>query len=196
MVFLGKVEPRPAAPINILTGAVLFIVLPVRTNDAEGLNAVIGFVGFLLFAFTYLTVGFNNLYAVNGPALGWYCGWATLIAVFLSTTNFVRMDDPRCGWLWLSWAVLFFAFFLALVTDLAWITGPVGVLTVMQAFTTCTVPAALMLTDRWSGLPLVLIATVQLGVIAIFVATLWAARSRALAFDTAELDDVSVTQEP
>ena len=187
LVFLGRVEARLAAPINILTGlaltaTVLFIVLPVRDTGTESLNAVIGAVGFLLFSFTYITVGFNDIFDLEGYALGWYCGWATLIAIFLSAANFARIDDARFGWLWLSWSVLFFAFFLALVTNMAWIAKPVGILTVLQSFTTCTVPAALMLTEQWSGLSLVFIAVVQLAVIVIFVERAVAARRRSRQF--------------
>lgn len=184
VVFLGKVEARSAAPINFLVGAalvgaVLVGALPVRGDDPESLNSLLGAVGLLLFAFTYLTVGFNNQMGLKGNALGWYCGWASLIALFLSAANFTQIADPRFGWLWLSWAVLFFAFFLSLTTDMAWIVRPTGALTVAQSFTTCTIPAALMLLDEWSDLALPIIAAVQVVVVSTFVAAALAARARA-----------------
>lgn len=184
LVFLGLVPPQAAVPINVLTGAILvgaalYLVLPADVTTFDGLADAVAAAGFTLFGFTYLTVAGNTLLGASGHGLGWYCGWATVVAVFLSMTHFARIEDPRLAWLWLSWSVLFLSFFLSLATTSAsWITRPTGMLTVLQSVTTATVPAALMLTDSWTHTPVVAIGVVQLVVISVFLMVATAAWRR------------------
>lgn len=172
LVFLGIIDAKSATAINILVGlflagTVLFLVLPVRGTDGGSLDIILGAVGFLLFSFTYLGVAFNNLAGAPGTVLGWYCGWAALISVFLAVINFSHLADHRFGWIWASWSLLFLTFFLALALEVEWMTAPAGALAIMQAFTTCTVPAALQLTGQWTNVPVSVIAAVQIIVAAI-----------------------------
>lgn len=184
LVFLDQVTPKAAVAINILTGALLvgtalLLALPSDIVTSEGLDAAIAAAGFALFGFTYLTVAGNSISNATGSGLGWYCGWAAAVAAFLSGVHFVRIDDPRLAWLWLAWAVLFFAFFLALATPAeAWIGRATGLLTVLQSLSTASIPAALMLTDTWADTPVLAIAVVQLAVIVIYIAQAWSAWRR------------------
>ncbi len=108
---------------------------------------MLGATGFLLFAFTYLYVAFNNFGSLPGNGLGWYCGWAALVSVFLAVVNFVRFSDVKFGFIWLSWVILFSAFFFVLALGgQGWLQRPTGWLAVLQAVTTTTIPGALQLT--------------------------------------------------
>lgn len=171
LVFLGVVEPKASVPINFLVGlalaaAVLFLVLPTGAGPVETSDVALGASGFLLFSFTYLTVAFNGMTGTDGNALGWYCGFAALIALFLSAVQFWRFGDPRSGWLWLSWAALFLVFFLTLAARLDSLARPAGALAIAQALTTCVLPAALQFTQTWSTVPVSAIAAVQVTVVA------------------------------
>jgi hypothetical protein len=155
---LGRIDAAAAAPINafvglLLVGVTAFLVVPVRDLGlAENRDVIVGAVGFLLFAFTYLWVALNNWTGANGTGLGWYCAWAAGVAAFLAIVNFARYDDPRFGMLWLLWTLLFSLFFCVLALGagrLAWATGWV---TVIEAFITTTIPGALLLLGEWTSL--------------------------------------------
>lgn len=185
LVFLEVVAARAAAAVNTLTGLVLVatafhLVLSAPAADGAALDAALGAAGFMLFGFTYLTVAANALTGADGRGLGFYCGWASAISVFLSAVNFFRFQDAGMGWLWLSWSVLFASFFVALAIPAPRLGRPAGTLTVLQSVTTATVPAALMLTDSWASTPTAAIAAVQLAVIAVYLVQVAAAWRRSV----------------
>lgn len=175
---LGKVDAGGAAPINAFVGALLigvtaFVVIPIKDLElAANRDLVLGVMGFLLFAFTYLWVAINNWTGAGGAGLGWYCAWAAGVAAFLAVLNFVRYDDPRFGMLWVLWAILFSLFFcvLALSMDrLGWATGWVAVI---EAFITTTIPGALLLLGEWSTMSDAVAIGAGLLTIAVFTALL------------------------
>lgn len=171
---LGVVTPKMSAPINAFVGTslivvVLFITLPVRGSSEAELDVVLTSVGYLLFAFAYLYVAINNSLGLEGGGLGWYCGWAVLISLYISWFNYTRFDDPKFGAIWLSWSLLFAAFFVVLALNLEWLTIPTGWLTIMQAFTTATIPGAFLLTGDWDRLPTWTVAIAQAAVATVYV---------------------------
>ncbi|MDQ6524514.1 AmiS/UreI family transporter [Nocardioides sp. LHD-245] len=172
---LGRLSPKDTAPINLFIGLTLVATvgvtaLPVAGSSDAELSTVLGSAGFLLFAFTYLYVALNNFRDLPGQGLGWYCGWAVLVSLMLAWVNFDRFDDPKFGAIWLSWAVLFSAFFLVLAAGLDSLTVATGWLAVLQAFTTTTLPGALMLTGRWDDVPTGVVVAAQVAVVVVFVA--------------------------
>lgn len=180
---LGRLSAKDTAPINLFIGLTLVATvavgaLPIAGSSEPELSAVLGVTGFLLFAFTYLYVAVNNFKDLPGSGLGWYCGWAVLVSLFLSWVNFDRFGDPKFGTIWLSWAVLFFAFFLVLALGQDRMAKPTGWLAVMQAFTTTTIPGALQLTGRWGDTPTALVVGAQVAVVVVFVVLALAATSR------------------
>ncbi len=197
LVFLDRVTPKSAVAINLLTGALLVVtaltlVLPADSASPDGLAAAVAAAGFTLFGFTYLTVATNSMSDAPGAGLGWYCGWASAIAIFLSAVHFLQIKDARLAWLWLAWAVLFAAFFFALASPAApWIGKATGMLTVLQSISTTSVPAALMLTGTWADTPVLAIAVTQIVVVIVYVLQVVAARRRYRS--TATLRHVSTT---
>lgn len=153
--FLGRWDASEAAPINALVGTLLLgvvasIVIPVRDLTlAANRDTIVGSVGFLLFAFTYLWVAINNWSGASGRALGWYCLWAAGVSLFLALVNFARYHDPRFGMLWLLWTVLFTLFFLVLALEQKQLEWATGWATTIEAFITTTVPGALLLLGKW-----------------------------------------------
>jgi putative amide transporter protein len=181
---LGLVGPKATAPINTFVGvsllaSVLFVVLPVRGTQDADLSTVLGAAGYLLFAFTYLYVAVNNYAGFPGHGLGWYCGWAALVSVFLSWINFDRFQDAKFGTIWLAWAVLFGAFFAVLALDIDRLARPTGWLTVLESFTTCTIPGALLLIGAWDSTPTVAIVAAQAIPVAVFAITALASKPKA-----------------
>ncbi|MCS5480847.1 amidase substrates transport protein [Corynebacterium sp. YIM 101645] len=167
LVFLGRVDAKAAIPVNLLVGALLVLtaLVPAVTLSATApdfRSAAFGSVGFLLFGFTYLTVGANSLFGGTGTALGWYCGWASMIAAVLATVNFTGSADPLMAWLWAAWSALFLSFFLALVGGGPETGQAAGTLAVLQSVTTASVPGLLMIDGSWATTSVTLVAVVQI----------------------------------
>ncbi|MFS3128529.1 AmiS/UreI family transporter [Nocardioides sp. Bht2] len=174
LALLGLIGPKDTAPINLFIGLTLVATvavtaLPVAGSSEAELSVVLGSSGFLLFGFTYLGVAFNNFKDLPGQGLGWYCGWAAIVALFLAWVNFDRFDDAKFGVIWLAWVVLFAAFFLVLALGKESLTVATGWLTVLEAFTTTTIPGALMLTGRWDDVPTSAVVLTHLAVLAVFI---------------------------
>lgn len=181
LALLGRVEPRSAAPITLLVGSLivataLYNLFPARDLTAtDNLTVVISMTGFMVFGFAYLYVGIVNLTGSPGNGAGWFCAWAALVSAGLALVNFARFGDARFGTLWVLWTILFTLFFLVLALDmerLAWLTGWV---TLIEAFVTATIPAALLMLGWWESVPQW--ATVATGLFCIAVFGLLALRS-------------------
>jgi hypothetical protein len=158
LLFLGKVDPKAAASLNLFVGALqtaipFWLLVHARTPDD-----VFGAAGLFLFGFTYLYVGINNLAGFSGAGLGWYAAWVAVLAALFGVTAIVRYDDLATGLLWLQWSVLWGLFFLVLALGVERLTAPAGWLTVIQSFTTCTIPGFLLLLGEWDRVPVWAIA--------------------------------------
>jgi hypothetical protein len=194
---LGVVGPKATAPVNVFIGSALVItvlsaVLSSLDSGTGQLDVVLGATGFLLFAFTYLYVAFNNFGSLPGDGLGWYCGWAALVSTFLAAVNFLRFSDVKFGFIWLSWVVLFSAFFFVLALGQEWLQHPTGWLAVLQAFTTTTIPGAMQLTGTWEEVNAAVVVAVQVVVVALFLVLVARARvahlDRELISNTGDLE--------
>ena len=83
--------------------------------------------------------------------------------------NFDRFDDPKFGVIWLAWVVLFGAFFALLALGWDFIAKATGWLAILEAFTTTTVPGALMLTGRWDDVSTTMVVAVHVLVVVVFL---------------------------
>lgn len=177
LVLLGRIDARAAVPINLITGAGLVTasLLTAIPADDDARLALFGAVGFSLFGVTYLTVAGGTLLGADGRALGWYCAWASAVAVVLAAINF-SAGDAHIAWLWSGWAVLFFAFFLSCCTADPRFDVAAGVVAIAQSITTASVPALLMIDGSWTDLPVGWVAAAQVTGVVIAVAI--AARPR------------------
>ena len=171
LVLLGRVSARAAVPINLITGAglvtaSLIIAVPA---DGDARLALFGAVGYSLFGVTYLTVAGGTLLGADGTGLGWYCAWASAVAVVLAAINF-SAGDAHIAWLWSGWAVLFFAFFLSCCTADPRFDVAAGVVAIAQSVTTASIPALLMIDGSWTDLPIGWVAAAQVAGVVVAVA--------------------------
>ncbi|MET3288933.1 UNVERIFIED_CONTAM: hypothetical protein ABID98_001503 [Brevibacillus sp. OAP136] len=149
MMLLGKVSGKGAAMMNLLTGGITLImnvsiILKALPQDASAyFTAATG----LLFSFTYLYVGVNQLLELDGHGLGWYSLFVAVTAVPTAALSFAS-GDVRFGIIWLLWAFLWALFFLLLALEkpIARFTGYVAI---TEAVITCWIPGYLLLIDRW-----------------------------------------------
>jgi hypothetical protein len=147
---LGKAETRETALLNLFTGTLTFLIsVYIAFTRPFGDAASFLTAGqVLLFSFTYLWVGLNNLFNLgDGRALGWYCLFVAITTVPMSLITF-QSGDGRFGVIWLIWGALWFVFFLtlALRRNLGSFTGYA---TAIVGIATCWIPGFLLLAGRW-----------------------------------------------
>lgn len=148
---LGRISDREIAVINIFSGGILFLAstVPALRAGADLTTISAGAFG-LLFAFTYLWVAVNRFLNTDGRGLGWYSLFVAITAVPVGLDTLADANTTWATWLginWLAWAVLWFVYFLLLVTKSV---GPrlAGALTILEGIATAWIPAYLILTGR------------------------------------------------
>ena len=150
LMLLGRVDARAAAPLNIFVGALQVFTPTYLIITSEGdPDVILGASGLYLFGFTYLYVGLNLIYGLDGTGLGWFSAFVAGCAVVFAGLNFGRLDDPAFGVIWLYWAVLWALFFLVLGLKREELTRFTGLVAVVAGVVTCAVPAFLLLTGVW-----------------------------------------------
>jgi hypothetical protein len=144
------VDARAAAPLNFFVGALqVFTPTYLIITSGGDPDVVLGASGLYLFGFTYLYVGLNLIYGLDGTGLGWFSAFVAGCAVVFAGLNFGRLDDPAFGVIWLYWAVLWALFFLVLGLKREGLTRFTGLVAVVAGVVTCAVPAFLLLTGVW-----------------------------------------------
>lgn len=143
MGLAGRIEPRDAAPFNLLVGGLALFVNLLGLYRADGGSGYFTAAGGLLFAFTYLYAAAVQWYGLKGVAMGWYCGF-----VAVSALMFAAMEtDMRMIVMWLLWSSLWLFFFI--VQGLGRTLRFLPVYTVFTGIASCWIPGALMLLGRW-----------------------------------------------
>jgi hypothetical protein len=168
LLFLGKVDAKGAATFNLFVGALQVAIPFYLIATASSTDELLLASGIFLFGFTYLYVGISNLAGQEPAGLGWYSCWVAIMAAAFGVTEIVKFDEPTIGLLWLQWSVLWGLFFLILALGYERLTTVTGVLTVILAFTTCTIPGYLLLLGEWDRVPTwAVLATIAATVLAL-----------------------------
>jgi hypothetical protein len=168
LLFLGKVDAKGAATFNLFVGALQVAIPFYLIATASSTDELLLASGIFLFGFTYLYVGISNLAGQEPAGIGWYSCWVAIMAAAFGVTEIVKFHEPTIGLLWLQWSVLWGLFFLILALGYERLTTVTGVLTVILAFTTCTIPGYLLLLGEWSRVPTwAVLATIAATVLAL-----------------------------
>ena len=153
LLFLGKVDAKSAGVFNLFVGALQTAIPFWLITHAATPDDVLSAAGIFLFGFTYLYVGIGNLKGYSADGLGWYSAWVAVMAAGFGIVNIVRFDDTASGLLWLQWSVLWALFWVVLALGVTRLTEAAGWLTLIQSFTTCTVPGFVILLGKWADVP-------------------------------------------
>ncbi|HEX7824946.1 MAG TPA: AmiS/UreI family transporter, partial [Mycobacterium sp.] len=132
--------------------------------------------GLYLFGFTYLYVGINNLAGLEPQGLGWFSLFVAVAAVAYAALSF-GSHDPVFGVIWLSWAALWFLFFLVLGLGRDSLTRFTGWSATLLGVPTCCVPAFLLLTGHYQSSIPIAAATAALLVALLVVARILSSSS-------------------
>jgi putative amide transporter protein len=137
------IQPKEIAVINFFTagvGVVVATVFAVQGALQNNLTYVANAAYIMLFGFTYMFIGLNQLMNAGNRAFGWFCFFVAVTAIptgiFTLRAAHGNAASLWLGFNWLIWACLWFAFFLLLTMDRP-IMRPVGWATVAVAVATC-----------------------------------------------------------
>ena len=145
---LGWVKGRSLVPMNVFVGLLQVITPLYLIFTANGDSSVILLAsGLFLFGFTYLYVAINNTFDLDGSGLGWFCLYVVFAAPGYAWFNF-RDATPGgnvLGVLWLSWAFLWFLFWLVLSLGKTSLTRYTGAVCATQGIITGFIPALILI---------------------------------------------------
>ena len=147
---LGKIAPKEAAIMNLMTGGIsLFVSLvQISSGDEAGVrSAAFG----LLFSFTYLWVAYGHLSGQDGRGLGWFSLFvaATAALVTVDSVGSAQNWGQACiAASWAAWTLLWLCYFVLGALQRASWTRPVAWLTITQAVLTAWLPGYLLLSGR------------------------------------------------
>jgi hypothetical protein len=151
IMLLGWVEAKSAAPINFFVGGLQIITPTYLIFTANGnTDTILSAAGLYLFAFTYLYVGLNLTFNLDGTGLGYFCLFVAISALVYSALNFFHFNDPGFGVIWLYWAFLWALFFVVLGLKRESLSRYTGAVCAIQGWVTAWIPAFLLLTGRYN----------------------------------------------
>lgn len=145
---LGWVKGKSLVPMNVFVGLLQVVTPLYLIFTANGDPAVILLAsGLFLFGFTYLYVAINNTFNLDGSGLGWFCLFVVFAAPVYAWFNF-REGTPAgnvLAVLWLSWAYLWFLFWLVLSLGRTSLTRYTGAVCATQGIITGLIPALILI---------------------------------------------------
>lgn len=179
LMLIGLVPGKSAAILNFFVGAMQVVFPTIVILQAAGdIPTILGASGLYLFGFTYLYVGFNQVFGLPGEGLGWFSLFVAICAVVFAVLQFTTVGDPVFGVLWLLWAILWFFFFLLLGLNMEHLTIFTGWFTAIVAHVTGTIPALFLLTGKFEPTAGAAWAAAAGGAVSVLVAVVMARRAR------------------
>jgi len=113
---LGKISDKEVSVINIMVGVLSFMIAVYLIFREPNNSAAISAGAFtLLFSFTYLWVGANQLLKADGVGLGWFCFFVSITAAFVGASSITDIGFNFALWSmlsWFAWSALWFGFFV------------------------------------------------------------------------------------
>ncbi len=153
LAMFGKIAPKEAAIMNVFTGVIAFLVGVFNMSTFEPTLIQSCAYG-LLFAFTYLWVGYNNLTDQDGRGLGWFSFFVSVTAIFISYDSWLIAHNSDLFWdywlfgCWVSWAILWGLFFALGALQKVGLTRFVACFTLFTAIFSAWLPGYLLLSNR------------------------------------------------
>lgn len=179
LMLIGLVPGKSAAILNFFVGAMQVVFPTIVILQAAGdIPTILAASGLYLFGFTYLYVGFNQVFGLPGEGLGWFSLFVTICAVVFAVVQFTTVGDPVFGVIWLLWAILWFLFFLLLGLNMEHLTIFTGWFTIIIAHVTGTIPALYLLTGKFEPTAGAAWWAAAGGAVSILVAIVMAQRAR------------------
>ncbi len=137
---LTEIDGKSLAVMNFFTGGLSVIANVILLVCGEYYAAATG----LLFGFTYLFIGLNAVFNLDGRVLGWFSLFVAINTVPAALLSLLQDADSLFFVIWLAWGILWLLIFVesVLKKDLH---HTVPVLLILEGIGTAWVPAWLLL---------------------------------------------------
>ena len=137
---LTEIDGKSLAVMNFFTGGLSVIANVILLVCGEYYAAATG----LLFGFTYLFIGLNAVFNLDGRVLGWFSLFVAINTVPAALLSLLQDADSLFYVIWLAWGILWLLIFVesVLKKDLH---HTVPVLLILEGIGTAWVPAWLLL---------------------------------------------------
>lgn len=137
---LTNIDGKSLAVMNFFTGGLSVIANIILLISGEYYAAATG----LLFGFTYLFIGFNSVFGLDGRVLGWFSLFVAINTIPASLLSLLKDHDPLFFAIWLAWGVLWLLMFVesVLKKDLK---STVPILLIAEGVFTAWIPAWFLL---------------------------------------------------
>lgn len=137
---LTNIDGKSLAVMNFFAGGLSVIANIILLVSGEYYAAATG----LLFGFTYLFIGFNAVFGLDGRVLGWFSLFVAINTIPASLLSLLKDQDPLFFAIWLAWGVLWLLIFIESVfkKDLK---NTVPILLIAEGIFTAWIPAWLLL---------------------------------------------------
>ena len=104
---LTGIDGKSLAVMNFFTGGLSVVANIILLASGEYYAAATG----LLFGFTYLFIGLNAVFGLDGRVLGWFSLFVAVNTVPASLLSLLKDHDPLFFAIWLAWGVLWLLMF-------------------------------------------------------------------------------------
>ncbi|MDF2610725.1 MAG: AmiS/UreI transporter [Lachnospiraceae bacterium] len=150
---INKYDSKALAVMNFFTGGIYVIINIINLANAvftgQEIGAFYGVGTSMLFGFTYLFVGFTNLFKLDGGPLAWYCFFVGINTIPSSYLSF-QSGDTRFGVIWLIWGALWLLYWVAGgLTKIKLNDKLVPWSTILVGIFTCWIPGYMLLANWW-----------------------------------------------
>ena len=137
---LTNIDGKSLAVMNFFTGGLSVIANIILLVSGEYYAAATG----LLFGFTYLFIGFNAVFGLDGRVLGWFSLFVAINTIPASLLSLLKDQEPLFFAIWLAWGVLWLLIFIesVLKKDLK---NTVPILLISEGIFTAWIPAWLLI---------------------------------------------------
>lgn len=152
---LTNIDPKAAAVMNFFTGGLSIVMNfgSLLIADAQNANMSPYYASAtgLLFGFTYLFIGINSVFNLDGRIFAWYSLFVaitTIPAGILQWGDGTNKYNVMMAIIWWAWGVLWVTAWIELVLkiNLKWFTPW---LSILEGVLTAWIPGFLILTNIW-----------------------------------------------
>lgn len=154
---LTNIDPKAQAIMNLFTGGLSIVMnfgslLIAQAQNPNNMAPYYASATGLLFGFTYLFIGINSIFNLEGRVFGWFCLYVTITTIpagilqWMSNPN--NPYDIMMAIIWWLWGLLWVTAWIEIVLkkDLKWFTPW---LSILEGVLTAWIPGFLIMTNVW-----------------------------------------------
>lgn len=152
---LTNIDPKATAVMNLFTGGLSIVMnfgslLIAQVLTPNNGNAFYGSATGLLFGFTYLFIGINSIFKLDGRVFGWYSLFVAITSIPAGILSWKQGGAYNIimAIIWWAWGVLWLTGWIETVLNKN-LKNFVPYLSIVEGVFTAWVPGIYMLLNHW-----------------------------------------------